>query len=212
MLKLVAFDLDGTIANTIPMCLDAFREAVSPYAGHTLSDEEIIQTFGMNEIGMVKAVISDHCEEALLDFYARYEAYHDRCGTPFREVIPLINMLKKKGLIVAMVTGKGTTSCEITLRKFKMNEMFSDVMTGSEEDNNKDLSLKKLMDKYNLKPEECVYIGDAISDVTAANRVGVTCLSAAWTDTAAKERLEEINKGNVFYSIAQIREYFEKMV
>ena len=60
MIKLAAFDLDGTIGDTIPMCIKAFRKAVSPYAGHSLTDKEIIETFGMNEVGMVKAIIYDN--------------------------------------------------------------------------------------------------------------------------------------------------------
>ena len=38
MIKLVAFDLDGTIADTIPMCIEAFKQAVSPYASKILND------------------------------------------------------------------------------------------------------------------------------------------------------------------------------
>ena len=48
MIKLIAFDLDGTIGDTVPMCIRAFEKAVSPYAGHTLSEREITQTFGLN--------------------------------------------------------------------------------------------------------------------------------------------------------------------
>ena len=36
MIKLVAFDLDGTIGDTIPMCLKALKKAVTPYV--TLND------------------------------------------------------------------------------------------------------------------------------------------------------------------------------
>ena len=50
MIKLIAFDLDGTIGDTVPMCIRAFEKAVSPYAGHTLSEREITQTFGLNEV------------------------------------------------------------------------------------------------------------------------------------------------------------------
>ena len=44
MFKIVAFDLDGTIADTIPMCIKAFRNGVSPYTDHELSEEEILHT------------------------------------------------------------------------------------------------------------------------------------------------------------------------
>lgn len=57
MIKLVGFDLDGTIADTIPMCIKAFDKAVRPYTSHELSDEEIVQTFGLNEEGMIRRVV-----------------------------------------------------------------------------------------------------------------------------------------------------------
>ena len=44
MIKLVAFDLDGTIADTIPMCIEAFKQAVSPYASKILSKENVVIT------------------------------------------------------------------------------------------------------------------------------------------------------------------------
>ena len=57
MIRLVAFDLDGTIGDTIPLCLAAFREATTPYVDHELSDDEIARTFGLNEEGMINQVV-----------------------------------------------------------------------------------------------------------------------------------------------------------
>lgn len=73
MIKLIAFDLDGTIGDTVPMCIRAFEKAVSPYAGHMLSEREISQTFGLNEVGMIKKVAGEKWREALYDFYPVYE-------------------------------------------------------------------------------------------------------------------------------------------
>ena len=77
MFKIVAFDMDGTIADTIPMCIKAFRNSISPYIGHELSREEILHTFGLNETGMVKAVVSQNWESAIEDFYCQYELLHN---------------------------------------------------------------------------------------------------------------------------------------
>ena len=52
-IKLVTFDLDGTIADTLPLCIKAFRMAVQPYILQTLSEDDIIKTFGLNEEGMI---------------------------------------------------------------------------------------------------------------------------------------------------------------
>ena len=76
MIKLVAFDLDGTIGNTLPMCIRAFKEAVQPYALHELSDEEVVQTFGLNEEGMIRRVVGEaHRQQALHDFYVILENF-----------------------------------------------------------------------------------------------------------------------------------------
>lgn len=74
MIKLIAFDLDGTIGDTIPLCLKAFKEAVASYTDHELSENEIVQTFGLNEEGMIKQVVAEeNWEKALNDFYVIYE-------------------------------------------------------------------------------------------------------------------------------------------
>lgn len=211
MIKLAAFDLDGTIADTIPMCIEAFKKAVSPYAGHTLTQEEIIQAFGLNEIGMVKAVVKGQWENALHDFYIQYQALHDQCDTPFEGIVDLITDLKSRGIIVALITGKGEKSCEITLKQLKLTGIFSDIMTGSEYRNCKSESLAILKTKYKLCPEECIYIGDAASDVVASNEAGMRCLSAAWSKSADKDGLYAINKGNVYEDITMLKKALADM-
>ena len=56
-IRLVAFDLDGTIGDTIPLCIKAFKEAVAPYIGYELSDDDVIRTFGLNEQGMIASLV-----------------------------------------------------------------------------------------------------------------------------------------------------------
>ena len=110
----------------------------------------------------------------------------------------MIAALKDAGLEVAMITGKDERSCRITLNQFGMEDTFADVLTGSEFGNNKRERLIELMNRHGLAPEECLYVGDAVADVRAANGAGVVCLSAAWTDFADADALEAVNPGRVF--------------
>lgn len=80
MLRMVAFDMDGTIGDTIPMCLRAFREAASPFLGRRLTDGEIVETFGLNEEGMMKAIAGGRWKPAIEEYYHLYEAMHDESG------------------------------------------------------------------------------------------------------------------------------------
>ena len=96
------------------------------YAGHSLTDKEIIETFGMNEVGMVKAIISDNWQEALNDFYQIYEEMHKECRTPYSGIKELLQELHNKGTKIALITGKGDMSCKITLEQFGLLNSFDD--------------------------------------------------------------------------------------
>ncbi len=210
MIKLVAFDLDGTIGDTIPMCMKAFRQAVSPYAGHLLTDREIVETFGLNEIGMIKSIIPENWEQALRDFYSLYEKLHYECSKPYEGIPELIAALRAKGFILALITGKGERSCRITLNEFGMEHDFDEILTGSENENIKAQSLRLLLKKYDLLPAQCVYIGDAVSDVSEAGKAGVVCLSALWGTTAKAEELKNINADYIFETVGELKNYLMK--
>ncbi len=212
MIKLVAFDLDGTIGDTIPMCIKAFRQAVSPYAGHLLTDREVVETFGLNEIGMIKSIVPGIWKQALHDFYSLYEKLHYECSQPYEGIRKLIAALRAKGLILALITGKGERSCRITLNEFGMEHDFDEILTGSEHENVKAQSLKLLLKKYDLLPAQCLYIGDAVSDVSEAGKAGVICLSALWGTTAKAEELKSINADYIFETVGELKNYLMKNI
>lgn len=211
MIKLVAFDLDGTIADTIPMCIEAFKQAVTPYASKILSEDDIVKTFGLNEEGMIKQVVAEDWEKALIDFYTIYKEMHTMYIQPFTEIRELITELKENSLIVSLVTGKGQKSCDITLRHFEMEALFDSISIGSPDRNTKAESMVKLMSKYNIQPAEMVYVGDEFSDITACSKVGIQCLSAAWIASLSKmKKLEKENQGYVFSSIKSLHSFLKK--
>jgi len=209
MIKMVAFDFDGTIADSIPMCIEAFKKAISPYAGHELTKSEILQTFGLNEIGMVKAVVKDNWKLALQDFYFYYEKMHNNCKEPFPQICDLIKHLKEKNVIVALITGKGQKSCDISLKKLGMENYFSDIMVGDEIRLNKAESILKLLKRYSINSDEFYYVGDALSDVTSCREVSVTCLSAAWSDSVELKELKKINPTYIFNNISGLKIFLE---
>ncbi len=210
MLKMVAFDLDGTIANTIPMCLEVFKKAVFPYTQRMLSEEEVVNTFGLNESGMIQQIIPDekNSKMALQRYHQLYEEMHYMCDTPFTKIYELLELLKQKNIILTLVTGKGSESCDITLQKFALKDYFEEIKTGSEIKPNKSDLLAELMQKYKLSQDEIIYVGDTVSDIKACTKIDICCLSAAWSPTAKILDLQTINKSNIFTKIESLQEYF----
>lgn len=211
MMKIAAFDLDGTIADTIPMCIEAFCESVSPYIDHELTEKEVMQTFGLNEIGMIKAVVTQNRELALKDFYMKYEALHDEITEPFSGILSLLMLLKKKGITVALITGKGERSCAITLEKLGLSEVFDEILYGSEIAPNKKENMEYLLQKYSAARDEFCYIGDTVQDIKVCRQAGVVCYSAAWQESAAVDILERENPDRVFSRVQDLYEHFVRI-
>ena len=104
----------------------------------------------------------------------------------------------------------GKRSCRITLNEFGMEHDFDEILTGSEHENVKAQSLKLLLKKYDLLPAQCLYIGDAVSDVSEAGKAGVICLSALWGTTAKAEELKSINADYIFETVGELKNYLMK--
>ena len=66
------------------------------------------------------------------------------CPQPFQGIRELIIQLRQNNLIVALVTGKGAKSCEITLQQLGMNSYFDRIITGNAERNTKHEALNEL--------------------------------------------------------------------
>ena len=212
MIKMAAFDLDGTIADTIPMCIKAFRESVSPYCGQTLTDEEIVRTFGLNETGMVKAVVKNDWENALRDFYEKYKTLHGRVDSPFPGIYELLSYLKESKIFTAVITGKGKKSCDLSLEILGLKRFFDEVLYGSEIKPNKTENINFLVKKYSVSKSDFYYVGDTAQDIAACKCAGVTCLSAAWQKFSHSDILEKENKDLVFYSVKALQKYFSSLI
>lgn len=91
------------------------------------------------------------------------------------------------------------------MKKLSLENCFCDIMTGEETRHNKAESIRKLLEKYDIKKAEFYYIRDEATDVKAYREAGVTCLSAAWSDSADIENLKKINPDYWFYCVSSLK-------
>ncbi|MDR1370625.1 MAG: HAD hydrolase-like protein, partial [Dysgonamonadaceae bacterium] len=173
-----------------------------------LSEQDVIQTFGLNEEGMIRKMVDEeYREKALSDFYIQYQKAHSACPAPFEGIKELIAELKSRNITVVLITGKGEKSCQITLERFGMKNSFDFIETGAPDRNIKPEALAVIQCKYNLFPYELVYIGDTVSDIISCNQARVQCLSASWAKSADTDRLLEHNQAFVFHTVKSLKEY-----
>lgn len=212
MLKAVIFDFDGTIADTVPLCIAACRAAFEPLAGRKFSDEEIVATFGPSEEGSVRALIPDHYEAGLAAYLACYKKLHALCPKPFDGIPPLLRRLKSKGLVVGLVTGKGRRSCDISLEAYGLAGAFDAVETGSPDGPCKPKGIAAILNRFGLDGREALYTGDVPSDIAASRQAGVRIASAAWATTADPEALAAHAPDAVCESLEAFDRYIEDLL
>nr|WP_321355620.1 HAD family hydrolase [uncultured Draconibacterium sp.] len=203
-IKAVIFDLDGTLGNTIPLCIEAFRNAIEPLINKELSDQEITSTFGPSEEGTIKALVPDDSyNKGISDYLDNYEKLHERCPRPFDGIISLLDGLKSKQIRIAMVTGKGKYSTKITLQRFGITHFFERIETGHSEGASKPEGIQSVLDYYKeLSQNEVIYVGDSPNDILACKKVGIPIIAAAWADTAEPEKLAELKPDKLFCSVS----------
>jgi phosphoglycolate phosphatase/pyrophosphatase PpaX len=208
MYRCVIFDLDGTVGDTLPMAITAFRETFRELAGGDISDDEITGYFGPSEEGTLRGILPGNVQEGLALYLEHYAELHDSmCPEPFDGVRELIAEIKRKGAVCALVTGKARGSLDISLEKFRMTGAFDAVETGIAERPTKTEGIRRILEKFGVSPEETLYVGDAPGDIEAARESSCHAASAAWASTADTGALEKMNPGMVFYDVKTFAEY-----
>ncbi len=211
MLKLVSFDFDGTVADSVELCLQTFDRVFARYMGKDAPSREVIfREFGRNEPGILRSFLPRDWEQASADFFRLHKELHPvMCPEPFPGIRELLAELRDRGVKLALVTGRAPESCESSLRLLRLKPFFSVIRTGAPERNDKSAQLLEVAEAMGVKPEESLYVGDAVgdavSDAEASFRAGVPCFSAAWAKSAHLSELKAINPDHVFPSVAELR-------
>ena len=209
----VIFDMDGTIADTVPLCIEAFRRAVRDLIGKTFTDKQITDTFGPSEEGTIAAFVPDRVAEGV-ELYLRYtKALHPAmCPAPFAHIPEIIAFLKQTGVKTALVTGKGARSLQINLEQFGGQNWFSHIETGNPEKPDKPACIEKTLRALSVTPQNALYAGDMASDVLSARAAGVRAAAAAWAKSCDRAALQAARPDCYFESVADFFAFLKRSV
>lgn len=207
LFKTIIFDLDGTIADTLPLCIAAFKKSIEPLLQLELSTDEIVATFGPSEEGTIRKLIPQHEEEGVKAYLVHYEELHYTCPAPFPGIIEVLELLKSKNVQLAMVTGKGIHSTRLSLKQFGLEKHFEVLETGSPNGPDKINGIRRVLSRLNANSLETLYIGDAPSDILYCKEVGIPIAAAAWATTANAEKLQELDPEWLFYSVEEFSDW-----
>lgn len=190
MLKAVLFDVDGTLGDTLPLCVEAYRCCVEECTGSKPSTEEVVRHFGLSDRGVLGALLGMSPDDPALPtdrFVAAYERLHPVLApAPFEGAVEMLRAVKAAGLRVGLISGKEHYTADPTLRAYGMEGIFEWMGLGKPTHNVKAERLAEVMELWQLAPDELIYVGDVPSDIELAHQAGVRIINAAWAKTAAE--------------------------
>ncbi|HZK62293.1 MAG TPA: HAD hydrolase-like protein [Anaerovoracaceae bacterium] len=212
-IRCVIFDIDGTMADTLPICVMAFQKTLKGVNGINYQPEEITRYFSLAEGGILsKFVNDDEFPNTLTVYYRELEGLHRENNPVLPGITDLLEELSSRNIPMGVVTGKGRISAELTLKAMDLLKYFPYVEYGSDHAADKSIGLRRILSGYNIDPHEAVYIGDMESDILDAQKVGMFAAGAAWASTATLQKEDRGEGVEIFSTVNDFRNWlFEQL-
>ncbi len=184
--KLVIFDFDGVLVNTLEVCLNISQETNA-----NLSREEYKSFFSANIFQAKRLDGSPRKNHP--NFFSMYDQQCRELKIPDAIKESVKNLSKKFTLVIASSTD--TASIRKILDREQILEFFGEIL-GADVHTDKAHKIKMLLEKYHCKPEDAIFITDTSGDVHEGKVCNVSSICVTW-GFHDKEELEKANPTHI---------------
>ena len=187
--EIFIFDFDNTIIESLPLCFSCFRIVFEKYKNIKMNDSDIESLFGGSEEDIIRSHVEEkYADEAVELFYILYENLHDHFivqNKVFENITLLLKKLNYKGKRLAVFTGKGRKSIQISMKKLELEKYFNYIVSDDDVANSKPDSegILKILDHYNATPSDAIFFGDSDADIISAKKANVLAVGVNWYKT-----------------------------
>ena len=210
-IRAVAFDLDGTLADSTPGICATFSTVLGE-AGHALPPmAEVAAMIGLPLGDIMVRYAPGASIDDIEVLVARYRSIYTTSVVPTTLLFPrawsLLRACRAAGLDLAIVTGKTTEVADAMLRRCRIRSLFRSVV--GNERGNRPKPFPDLMhialDELGAPAGETLLVGDGSHDIEMGREAGVRTCGVAW-GVHEVERLTAAGADHVVHSMAELRD------
>lgn len=180
--KLYLFDVDGTLLDSATDICTAVRDALSE-VGVNGQPEAYLRSFvGFHLFDLFEEVLPQNTREQHEALLARYrQIYLARGHSSTRVYDGVEEMLGRLGGLKSTATTKSSETARNVLTQFGLAPFFHHVQgtDGFPSKPRPDVVFRSI-EKFGVRPEECLMIGDAGPDMEAGRAAGVKTCAVTW--------------------------------
>ncbi len=178
----VLFDLDGTLADTIPLIVASYQHAFRTVLGEAPTEERARSWIGRPLLPALLEEAPEHGHELDRVYREWNLANTARLIQRYAGVPELLVGLRDAGVVIAVVTSKRRQTARLALQGVGIEDLIA-VVTGLEDTPAHKPAPDPLLHGagvLGVDPATCVYVGDAVVDVRAARAAGMASVAVTW--------------------------------
>lgn len=179
MKKIVIFDFDGTLADTLMLNLQIIKELGLNH-GREITESSIEEYKNISALDFIR---ENNISKIKLyfSFYRIKKELEKRMEeiNIFPGLKEELGKMHKAGFRLGILSSNNKQNIEIFLKKYAISNFFDFIFT---EKNlfAKNTKLKLIINIFRLEPENIIYIGDEVRDIEAAKQVGIKNIAVTW--------------------------------
>jgi pyrophosphatase PpaX len=184
--KGVLFDLDGTLADTVPLILMSYRHTMRTHLGEAPDDERWLSTMGTPLRDQLVAFARSAAEAAaMLETYTTFQRrVHDEMVRPFPGACAVLAALRERGSRVGIVTSKREQVARQTLSVCGLDSQVEVLVCAEHVTRGKPdpEAVRLALDALGLThaAEETLFVGDSPFDLRAGRAAGTYTAAVCW--------------------------------
>ncbi len=189
MLDAVLFDLDGTLADTVPSLVSCVNHALVQYGLPARDESDILSLIGLGERDFFRGAIAENVLRARGEsfFEEIFRCYVDYCAAhtcdlivPYAGITEAIDTLREDGYRLGVVSNKAQ-HLVVQIAEALFPGRFSVLLGVGEYPPKPDPTVAVAAAKMlGVRPPRCVFVGDSEFDMMTAVNAGMVPLGVSW--------------------------------
>jgi phosphoglycolate phosphatase len=187
-LRLVMFDLDGTLIDTAPEIADAVNDTLAQFGLPLVSQQQVRDWIGHGTRTLLIAALASVQGRTVQEIGADPDLpriagifdghYQNRCGSssqPYPHVVEVLDSLRAHGVHLAVVTNKEGRYTDTVLRAHQFDKRFDLVISGDTLATKKPdpAGIAHCLAHCAVTAEHALFVGDSSIDAATARNAGV---------------------------------------
>ena len=186
--KLIIFDLDGTLSDTIYSIRDAVNLAMDKHGFPRRSYEDIRLAIGNGARELIRLSLPANvsCDEAFVgqvleEYNCFYGKTYDNIDGCYPYVKDTVCELIRRGYTIAVLSNKQHTYVKRIVDILFDKGEISYAQGQTELPRKPDPTVPLMLaDKFGVAPNECAFVGDSEVDVQTARNAGMLSVACSW--------------------------------